>query len=336
MIKHVIIPIFVPQVGCPHDCVFCDQNKITGQDKMQTNKINGDFVRATVNEYLKTIDRENTSLEISFFGGTFTGIDIRLQKELLSVAKEFKDSKTIDYIRLSTRPDYINHYILNHLKNFDVDIIELGVQSFDEQVLEISKRGYKKESIYNASRLIKEFGFTLGHQLMLGLPFDNFEKDMYSMEESIGLNIDLVRIYPALIIKGTEMESLYNAGKYLPYSLEKAVEISSLMIERFEKENIKVIRVGLQPTKEINEGAEIVSGPFHPAFRELAESYILYKKLKKFKNKDIYLDIENKNLSKLYSDKKRYFKKLKDDNINVKVNIVDSYIEDIINIREIV
>lgn len=336
MSKHIIIPIFVPQVGCPHDCVFCDQNKITGQDKDETNQINGDFVKATVNEYLKTIDRENTTLEISFFGGTFTGIDIRLQKELLSVAKEFKESKTIDYIRLSTRPDYINIPILNHLKSYNVDIIELGVQSFDDKVLEMSKRGYKKESIYKASRLIKEYGFTLGHQLMLGLPFDTPEKDIYSMEESIALKVDLIRIYPALTIKGTEMETLFNEGKYIPYSLEKAVKISSLMIERFEKENIKVIRVGLQPTKEINEGAEIVSGPFHPAFKELSESYNLYKKIIQFKDKDISVDIENKNLSKLYADKKRYFNKLKKDNINVKVNVVDFHIEDTINISEIV
>ena len=334
MSKHIIIPIFVPQVGCPHDCVFCDQNKITGQNEDDTKKIDGRFVKETVLEYLKTIDRENTTLEISFFGGTFTGIDIRIQKDLLSVAKEFKDKGVIDFIRLSTRPDYINRPILNHLKSFDVDIIELGVQSFDEKVLLESKRGYKKEAIYKASLLIKEYGFTLGHQLMLGLPFDSKEKDIFSMEESIKLKADLIRIYPALTIKGTEMESLLNEGRYTPYTLKEAVKITSIMIERFKEEKIKVIRVGLQPTKEINEGAEVVSGPFHPAFKELSESYNLYKKIRKFENKDIIIDIENKNLSKLYADKKRYFNKLKNHNIHAKINVVDYPIESIVNIRE--
>lgn len=334
MSNHIIIPIFVPQVGCPHDCVFCDQNKITGQNKKDTKNINGDFVRETVLEYLTTIDRDNTTLEISFFGGTFTGIDIRLQKELLSVAKNFKDKGIIDYIRLSTRPDYINKFILDHLDAYSVDIIELGVQSFDPKVLLESKRGYKKEAIYKASILIKEYGFTLGHQLMLGLPFDTMEKDLFSMEESIKLKADLIRIYPALTIKGTEMETLFLEGKYIPYTLEEAVKISSVMLDRFKKENIKVIRVGLQPTKEINEGAEVVSGPFHPAFKELAESYALYKRIREFKNKDIIIDIENKNLSKLYADKKRYFNKLKNLNIGAKVNLVDYQIKNTIHIRE--
>ncbi|MGL5243624.1 MAG: elongator complex protein 3, partial [Sarcina sp.] len=204
--KHYIIPIFVPHEGCPHDCVFCNQGRITGEKKeiivgpknKLENKVDSLFVKTTIEEYLQTIDKENSTLEVSFFGGTFTAIDINKQRELLAVAKEYKNKKTIDYIRLSTRPDYINKDILDHLKNYDVDIIELGVQSLDDSVLKNSGRGHSAYDVHISSKLIKEYGFILGHQIMLGLPGDNFEKDLYTAKKSVEMKPDLCRIYPAL------------------------------------------------------------------------------------------------------------------------------------------
>lgn len=204
--NYYIIPIFVPHEGCPHDCVFCNQDKITASEAA---KVDGSFVRSTVDEYLKTINRENATVEISFFGGTFTAIPLKKQRELLGVAKEYKDGGYINKIRMSTRPDYIDDEILKHLQCFDVDIIELGVQSLDEEVLFKSGRGHSVADVVNASKLIKEYGFTLGHQIMLGLPGDTFEKDIETAKESINMEPEICRIYPSLVIKDTPMEKMY-------------------------------------------------------------------------------------------------------------------------------
>lgn len=319
--KHYIIPIFVPHEGCPHDCVFCNQNSITGS----TTRVNADLVITTVEDYIKTIPSEERVLEISFFGGTFTAIDINKQSELLSVAKHYKDLGVVDFIRLSTRPDYIDDTILENLKRFSVDIIELGVQSLDSEVLYKSARGHTVEDVYRASDLIKRFGFTLGHQVMLGLPGDNFEKDIKTANEVITIKPDICRIYPALVIKNTPMETMFNRGGYTPYTLEEAVYICKIIYGMFTVNDIKIIRVGLQPTEEINVDGEIVSGPFHPAFRELVEGSIYNDMLFELSPKDYAGDIEvrinSKEISKLYANKKTFFNDIKSQlkTLNVKI-----------------
>lgn len=304
---HYIIPIFVPHEGCPHDCVFCNQNSITGT----SNVVTTEFVDETVKEYLKTINKKNATLEISFFGGTFTAINIDKQKQLLSVAKKYKEDGIIDYIHLSTRPDYINDEILTNLKEYSVDIIELGVQSLDEEVLLKSGRGHTSEDVVKASKLIKQYGFTLGHQIMLGLPGDNFDKDIYTAKKVVEMKPDIARIYPALVVKNTPMEKMYKLNTYKPYSLEEAVDISKIIYSMFQGNNINVIRIGLQPTEEINYGKELVAGPFHPSFRELVEgslyNEILLENLQECKEKDIKLYINSKDISKLYAYKKKFF-----------------------------
>ncbi len=332
MNRHRIIPIFIPHVGCPHDCVFCNQAKITGQLREDYDKITGESVRETIERYLETIDRSKTTVEVSFFGGTFTAINLIKQKELLEVARKAKEEGLIDYIRLSTRPDYINLHIMNHLKSYGVDVVELGVQSMDQEVLKQSKRGYEKDSVYLASKLIKDFGMTLGHQLMIGLPGDTREKDMLSLSESIKMQPDLVRIYPALVIKDTEMERAYLEGSYHPYSLDEAVEISALMMKEYEDHGIKVIRIGLQPTEEINDKADVIAGPFHPSIRELSESFLLVKRIKEVKSKKIEVTIGERDLSKLYAGGKRYFRPL-EEKMEIRVKVVPGKLEEIIKIR---
>ncbi|GIM27834.1 radical SAM protein [Clostridium polyendosporum] len=308
--NYYIIPIFVPHLGCPHNCVFCNQNKIAGEE----DSIDDKYVRRTVEEYLKTIIKEDATVEISFFGGTFTAIPINKQKEFLKVAKEYKDSGKIDFIRLSTRPDYINHDILTHLKGYGVDVIELGVQSLDDKVLRKSGRGHTEEDVKKASSLIKEFGFTLGHQIMLGLPGDTFEKDIETARKSILMRPDISRIYPALVIKETPMELMYLRGEYIPYSLDEAVEITKQIYSMYIENNIKVIRIGLQPTDNINVGGDIVIGPFHPAFRELVEGSIINNKIYQCLKNVIgraEIQINERNISKLYTNKKQFFNQLK-------------------------
>ena len=310
--NYYIIPIFVPHEGCPHNCVFCNQDRITGAQDDVTAQI----VRNTINDYLETIKNKSATIEVSFFGGTFTGIREEKQKELLYVAKSFKDKKLIDKIRLSTRPDYINDYILTYLKEYGVDIIELGVQSLDDEVLKKAGRGHSTQSVIEASKLIKEYKFVLGHQIMPGLPGDSFEKDISTTKASIEMKPDICRIYPSLVIKDTPMELMYKSNDYIPYSLEDAVNISKVMYNMYRENKINVIRIGLQPTESINEGKDIVAGPFHPSFRELVEGSLMVDiVLENMKEEEkAIIHINSKDLSKLYANKKVYFNRLKEFN----------------------
>lgn len=319
--NYYIIPIFVPHEGCPHNCVFCNQNRITGK----SDEVTAETVYSIADEYLKTINKKNATIEISFFGGTFTAIKEEKQRELLKVAKEYKEKGLIDKIRMSTRPDYINDYILSYLKEYLVDIIELGVQSLDNEVLKASGRGHSSSQVLEASKLIKSYGITLGHQIMPGLPKDTFEKDIETVKKSIEMKPDIVRLYPSLVIKDTPMEDMYMAGTYKPYTLMEAVEICEKLDRLYEAHNIKVIRMGLQPTDNIAEGKDVVAGPFHPAFRELVDGYKISKDLKeKLKeNKEGTIIINNRDISKLYANKKMFFNKLLNEGYKINVLMCD-------------
>lgn len=304
--NYYIIPIFISHQGCPHQCVFCNQDRIAGKYE----EVFASDVRKIIDEYLQTINSKGATIEVSFFGGTFTAIDVNKQKELLEVAREYKQKGLIHKIRLSTRPDAILPYILGYLKEYKVDIIELGVQSLDDEILRKAGRGHTVNDVIVASRLIKEAGFILGHQIMPGLPGDNFDIDIETTKKSIEMKPDICRIYPSLVIKDTPMEDMYNRGDYVPYSLDEAVYISGEMLKLYNEAKIKVIRIGLQPTDTITTGKDIVDGPFHPAFRELVEGHLICETLDKKcpKEKDIIVEINEKDVSKLYTNKKQYFK----------------------------
>lgn len=322
--SYYIIPVFISHQGCPHQCVFCNQDRIAGKYE----EVFASDVRKIIDEYLSTINSNGATIEVSFFGGTFTAINVNKQKELLEVAREYKERGLIHKIRLSTRPDAILPYILGYLKEYKVDIIELGVQSLDDEVLRKAGRGHSVSDVEAASKLIKEAGFVLGHQIMPGLPGDNFEIDIETTKKSIEMKPDICRIYPSLVIKDTPMEDMYIRGDYVPYSLEEAVYISGEMLKLYNEAKVKVIRIGLQPTDTITTGKDIVDGPFHPAFRELVEGRLICETLDKKspKEKDIIVEINEKDISKLYTNKKQYFKSFLDNrkgkvyvNINNKV-----------------
>ena len=305
MSKKYIIPIFVPHYGCPNDCVFCNQNKITGS----TTNVTPEIVKETILEYLSYF-RNKKNVEVAFYGGSFTAIDMDIQISLLKIACEFKNKNYIKEIRLSTRPDCINDQILENLKTYKVDTIELGVQSLDRGVLQLSNRGHNIECVYEASNKIKEYGFNLGLQQMIGLPGDNIEKDIYTASEFIKLNPYCVRIYPTLVIKDTKLESDFNKGLYDSLSIDEAVVRTKEILKLYIKNDINVIRVGLQPTEEINSGASVVSGPFHPAFRQLVESEIILDAIVNFfeeknlmENSDIILLSSGKNISNIAGQK---------------------------------
>jgi len=276
MKKHAIIPIFIPHEGCLNDCVFCNQKKITARQK----PVGAEDVKNIIEQYLPTLsNRGLETIEVAFFGGSFTGLPIEKQSAYLSVAKQYKDNEQIDKIHLSTRPDYINTEILEHLKYYGVDIIELGVQSFDDDVLRQSNRGHNREVVYESCRVIKNAGFELGIQLMIGLPGDTHEKSIYSAKETVKIGPSIARLYPTIVIDDTELYQMYERGEYQPLSQENAIQTTKAMFRILTDAGIQIIRVGLKSTDLIQENGVISGGTYHPAFRQLVESEIARESL---------------------------------------------------------
>ncbi|MFZ5986905.1 MAG: elongator complex protein 3 [Bacillota bacterium] len=282
--RHIVIPIFIPHKGCPFDCIYCNQKNISGQKEDMTK----DKMRLVVESHINTA-LPNSFIEIGFYGGSFTGIDKDEQLQFLETAYEYIKRGKIKGVRLSTRPDYISQEILDYLKIYKVSTIELGVQSLNEEVLVKSCRGHSIEDVVRACELIRKNGFTLGIQTMLGLPGDSFERALNTGEKVVELMPDIVRIYPTLVIKDTYLEKMYKQGKYTPLRLDEAVDLCAKLLELYRNNNINVIRIGLQPTESINEGGDIIAGPFHPAFRQLVESKLALNSIEEM--------IKQKNLS---------------------------------------
>ncbi len=302
------IPIFVPHRGCPFDCVFCNQKRITGTQQ----KVTPADVKNTIDEYLMTLPRENKTIEVAFFGGSFTGIPMEEQSALMDAVAPYIEKGQIDGIRLSTRPDYITRDILDNLEAHFVTTIELGVQSMVDSVLKAANRGHTKEQVIDAVKLIREYDFTLGLQMMTGLPADTDELSIKTAKEIIKLKPDIVRIYPTLAIKDTYLEKLYYKGEYTPQSLENAILLSKQLLLMFENVKINVIRMGLQPTDEINEDASVVAGPFHSSFRELVESSIYYDLMLDNVQGDGIIYVNPKEMSKAIGNKRSNIIKIKE------------------------
>lgn len=323
IMKKKTISLFIPHMGCPNDCVFCNQVKISGKDE----SFDYEEIVNILNNAYRTIP-ENYKIEIAFFGGSFTALDIEVQENLLKIADEFrKNIKNESLVKLSTRPDNINIKILDLLKKYDVDTIELGVQSMDDEVLLNSGRGHLSNCVYESSKLIKDYGFQLGIQLMIGLPFDNEEKLKTTIKKVIAIKPDIARLYPVLVIKDTELEKMYIKGRYKPLDVDEAVELTKKCYLALEKNDIKVIRVGLQNTKNINNKNDVISGPFHPAFGEKVKSLIIRDIIEDYVvvNKPTHLDIviNNKKVSQISGNKREnrnYFKEKYNLDMSIKAN----------------
>ncbi len=271
----MIIPFFIPHKGCPHQCVFCNQKNITGQNE----SAEASSVPQKINDYLKS-DTTDEVAQIAFYGGSFTALPVETQKAYLEASRPFIESGQVKSIRLSTRPDSINRDILALLKRYYVRTIELGVQSMDDHVLALSGRGHSTADTVNAVKLLREDDFLVGLQLMPGLPGDSAEKFIDTVDKTIALKPDFVRLYPLLVIKDTPLEGLYKTGRYIPLPLDEAVSLCREALIRFEQAGIEVIRIGLQPTEELGKPGTILAGPYHPAFRQLVESSILLDRMK--------------------------------------------------------
>ena len=319
--KHANISLFVPHMGCPHQCSFCNQKTISGSIKQLTPE---DVLNTLKEAESHNNNPENT--EIAFFGGSFTAINRDYMVSLLEVAKPFVDKGAFCGIRISTRPDAIDEEVLNILKEYRVTAIELGAQSTDEEVLNLNKRGHTREDIFKASQLIKANGFSLGLQMMTGLSGDNSQKSLKTADDIISIKPDTVRIYPTIVLEGTMLGEMYKKGEYKPQTTEEAVELCSILCQRFYKNNIKVIRLGLHSGGNVEEG--YLSGPYHPAFGELCESgvylNIAKERLKEIKKGGVTIFVNPREISKMTGQKGSNKEKLLSEGYKVTVKGDDS------------
>ena len=278
------IPIFIPHKGCPNNCVFCNQKKISGQ----LTDVTAQDVEDKIEEYLKYYSNSKKKIEVAFFGGSFTGIPIDKQIEYLQVANSYVKKGLVDAIRISTRPDYINRNILDTMKKYNVKTIELGVQSMDNEILTLSKRGHTALDVVNASKLIHEYGIVLGHQIMIGLPGSTRESEVYTIKECLKLQPQQLRIYPVYVIPDSELYSMYENSEYKPLSINEAVMRCKAVIYECQKTDISIIRLGLQSTDEITAKNNDLRGPVSDNLAEYVMSALVRDKIEReIKNRQI-------------------------------------------------
>ena len=271
--RHVNIPIFIPHLGCPNNCVFCNQRTISGH---------GDFkiesVRYEIESALSTLS-EDTEREIAFFGGSFTGIDRELMIELLELAQEYVNKGLVSEIRLSTRPDYIDGEILDILSRYSVKTIELGLQSLNDEVLNASKRGHDTECALSACRAIKERGFNLIGQMMIGLPRSNADTEIKTAELICKVGADGARVYPTVVFADTELSDMMRGGEYDPLSTDDAVTRTKNVLAVFDSYGVPCIRVGLCASENLRDASLAIAGATHSAIGEMAMSELFYDRI---------------------------------------------------------
>lgn len=315
------VSIFVAHEGCKHLCSFCNQHIISGQNKSVTKE----DVVASLERALET-GGENKN-QIAFFGGSFTAIDRAYMTELLEATVPFRDK--FEGLRISTRPDCIDEEILSFLKSYDVRAIELGAQSMDNEVLALNRRGHTAEDVVNASELIKRQGFELGLQMMTGLYGDTDSKALETAKALAALEPATIRIYPTVVLKGTELERLYKEGKFKPQSVEKAAELCAGLIPIFENAGIKIIRLGLHASEGVEKQA--VGGAYHPAFKELCLAKIYLKNaitaLENIKKGSVTLAVGQRYISQMAGQKKSNIIALKEMGYDVKIK-ADSFLKE--------
>lgn len=327
--KHYNIPIFIPELACPNRCIYCNQRHISGQ----LQAVKPEEIKQIIEQHLATFIRPSV-VELAFFGGSFTGIDEKDMLTYLQIVQPYIEQGEIKSIRISTRPDYINEKILDILQQYNVKDIELGAQSLNEEVLAFAKRGHTVRDVENASQLIKSYGFSLGLQMMIGLPLDTVEKSKETAKKILKLGAESTRIYPTLVINNTDLADLYRQNKYKALSLDEAVDWTTEIYKIFSQSSIKILRIGLHPSEALINGTELLAGPFHVSFKELVLTKIWQEKFEKLpiNTKTILVNPREINYAIGYNSKNKqllqkkfpYLKFISDSNVELGTFIAQS------------
>lgn len=327
--KHYNIPIFIPELACPNRCIYCNQRHISGQ----LQAVKPEEIKQIIEQHLATFIRPS-EVELAFFGGSFTGIDEKYMLTYLQIVQPYIEQGEIKSIRISTRPDYINEKTLDILQQYNVKDIELGAQSLNEEVLAFAKRGHTVRDVENASQLIKSYGFSLGLQMMIGLPLDTVEKSKETAKKILKLGAESTRIYPTLVINNTDLADLYRQSKYKALSLDEAVDWTTEIYKIFSQSSIKILRIGLHPSEALINGTELLAGPFHVSFKELVLTKIWQEKFEKLpiNTKTILVNPKEINYAIGYNSKNKqllqkkfpYLKFISDSNVELGTFIAQS------------
>lgn len=318
MKRHANIPIFVPHIGCPNDCVFCNQRTISGKNEFRL-----DTVEKEIEETLKTLSLRVP--QIAFFGGSFTGIERGLMIQLLEIANRYIKEGRVDSVRLSTRPDYISEEILDILEKYNVKNIELGIQSMNEKVLTLNRRGHTADTSRHAMELIHSRGFGLTGQMMTGMYGATAEDEMYTARE-ISRWADSARIYPTVTFRGTALADLWDSGEYTPLSMKETVERGAAVYRIFTENGVDVIRIGLQSTEGLHTN-EVLAGEYHDAIGEMILSRVRLDELRETaKNKNaengvMTFSVPRRLLSQ-YLGQKKINSEILEKELGVKVKII--------------
>lgn len=320
--KHYNIPIFIPELACPNRCIYCNQRHISGQ----LQAVKPEEIEQIIEQHLSTFIRPSF-VELAFFGGSFTGIDEKDMITYLKIVQPYIEKGEVKSIRISTRPDYINEKVLDILKQYNVRDIELGAQSLNEEVLAFAKRGHTVKDVENASRLIKDYGFSLGLQMMIGLPLDSVERSKVTAKKILELGAESTRIYPTLVINNTDLADLYRAGQYKALSLEEAIEWTAEIYKIFSQTDITILRVGLHPSEALIKGEQLLAGPFHVSFKELVLTKLWQEKLEKIPDNTKTISVNPREINyaigyngvnrKILQEKFPFLKFISDSNVQI-------------------
>ena len=320
--KHINVALFVVHKGCPHMCSFCNQRSISGSHKDLTP----DDVHSAVRVAVESLSKNQAAGgEIAFFGGSFTMVEREYMLSLLEAAYEYVEKGIFKGIRISTRPDGIDGEICGILKKYGVTAVELGAQSLDDRVLMLNERGHTAEQVENACKILKEYGFEVGLQMMTGLYGSKDSDSLETAEKIIDLAPATVRIYPTVVLKGTRLYELMKNGEFMPKGIDETVDLCARLIEMFENAGIKVIRVGLHSGGGVEEG--FAGGAYHPALRELCEGRLYYNRasllLKKYDGGRYILCVNPKEISKMTGQKKENLIRLREKGFECTVKGID-------------
>ncbi len=310
--RHINIPVFIPHLGCPNQCIFCNQRHISGTIQFEEENVD-----KIINEVLSTTN-SNDKCEIAFFGGSFTGIDRDLMIRLLNKAQGYVEKGQVVGIRMSTRPDYINDEIIAILKQYTITCVELGIQSMNDDVLRYLKRGHTSNDTINAARLLSAAGLDFVGQMMIGLPSATLNDEIDTANAICQLGAVATRIYPTLVFKNTELENLTNKCVYTPLSIEEATERSAKVLEIFIKNNVKCIRIGLCESDNLHSDESFVAGPNSPSIGEMVKSRVYFNLVKQeIKNmkfalcESLFIESSKGSVSQIIGNKKRNIYELK-------------------------
>lgn len=267
-----ILPLFLHHMGCPHRCSYCNQSILNGTKKNKTI--------AECRAYICAILEENPgrSFDLAFYGASFTNMDLAIQKAYLDLITEYPQ---LEKIILSTRPDGLSKAAVNQLKKYPILGIEIGVESLNRKTLNTINRNYTKEQVFDAIELCRQENIDLSAHLMIGLPFQTREGAREDLLTLINKGVKKVRIHPTIILKNTELEKMYRQEDFTPWTLEESIDCCADLLELCNQKDVKVLRLGLQPTSTLLESGNIIAGPYHPAFGELCFNRIYRRILEK-------------------------------------------------------